>query len=120
MSSEATVEVERRRYGDSPPGRRRDDRSAPGVGVAVAGFVVIELRSRAPLLPVRIVRVANATMAVVGAATFAQFFLLTFYIQEVFRYSGVQTGVGFAARRGAMTSVVIDGSGTRSAGRIVA
>jgi hypothetical protein len=37
-------------------------------------------------------------MAVVGAATFAQFFLLTSYIQEVFRYSGVQTGVAFAAR----------------------
>jgi EmrB/QacA subfamily drug resistance transporter len=65
-------------------------------------FVAIELRSRAPLLPLRIFRLrplsaANATMAVVGGATFAQFFLLTLYMQEVLRYSAVQTGVAFAA-----------------------
>jgi EmrB/QacA subfamily drug resistance transporter len=65
-------------------------------------FVVIELRSRAPLLPLRIFRLgmlsaANATMAVVGAATFSQFFLLTLYMQDVLRYSAVQTGCAFAA-----------------------
>jgi EmrB/QacA subfamily drug resistance transporter len=65
-------------------------------------FVGVELRSRAPLLPLRIFRLrpvtaANATMAVVGAATFSQFFLLTLYMQDVLRYSAVQTGVAFAA-----------------------
>jgi EmrB/QacA subfamily drug resistance transporter len=65
-------------------------------------FVAVELRSRAPLLPLRIFRLqavaaANATMAVVGAATFSQFFLLTLYMQDVLRYSAVQTGVAFAA-----------------------
>jgi EmrB/QacA subfamily drug resistance transporter len=65
-------------------------------------FVVIELRSRAPLLPLRIFRLrtlaaANATMAVVGAVTFSQFFLLTLYMQDVLRYSAVQTGIAFAA-----------------------
>jgi EmrB/QacA subfamily drug resistance transporter len=65
-------------------------------------FVAIELRSRAPLLPLRIFRVrplaaANATMAVIGAVTFAQFFLLTLYMQDVLRYSAVQTGIAFAA-----------------------
>jgi EmrB/QacA subfamily drug resistance transporter len=65
-------------------------------------FVAVELRSRAPLLPLRIFRLrplaaANATMAVVGAATFSQFFLLTLYMQDVLRYSAVQTGLAFAA-----------------------
>jgi EmrB/QacA subfamily drug resistance transporter len=65
-------------------------------------FVPIELHSRAPLLPLRIFRLrplaaANATMAVVGAATYSQFFLLTLYMQDVLRYSSVQTGVAFAA-----------------------
>jgi EmrB/QacA subfamily drug resistance transporter len=65
-------------------------------------FVAVELRSRAPLLPLRIFRLrplaaANATMAVVGAATFSQFFLLTLYMQDVLHYSAVQTGVAFAA-----------------------
>jgi EmrB/QacA subfamily drug resistance transporter len=64
-------------------------------------FVAIELRSRAPLLPLRIFRLrtlsaANATMAVVGAATFSEFFLLTLYMQDVLRYSAVQAGVAFA------------------------
>jgi EmrB/QacA subfamily drug resistance transporter len=65
-------------------------------------FVAIELRSRAPLLPLRIFRLrtlsaANAVMAVVGAVTFSQFFLLTLYMQDVLRYSAVQSGVAFAA-----------------------
>jgi EmrB/QacA subfamily drug resistance transporter len=65
-------------------------------------FVAIELRSRAPLLPLRIFRLrtlsaSNATMTVVGAATFSQFFLLTLYMQDVLRYSAVQTGIAFAA-----------------------
>jgi EmrB/QacA subfamily drug resistance transporter len=68
----------------------------------VSAFVVIELRTRSPLLPLRIFRLrslaaANATMAIVGAATFAEFFLLTLYLQEVLRYSAVQTGAAFVA-----------------------
>jgi predicted MFS family arabinose efflux permease len=65
-------------------------------------FVAIELRSRAPLLPLRIFRLrtlaaANATMAVVGAGAFSEFFLLTMYMQDVLRFSPVQTGAAFAA-----------------------
>jgi EmrB/QacA subfamily drug resistance transporter len=65
-------------------------------------FVAVELHSRAPLLPLRIFRLrtlsaANATMAVVGAVTFSEFFLLTLYMQDVLRYSAVQTGIAFAA-----------------------
>jgi EmrB/QacA subfamily drug resistance transporter len=68
----------------------------------VAAFVGIELRSPAPLLPLRIFRLrtlaaANATMAVIGAAAFGEFFLLTLYLQDVLRYSAMQTGAAFVA-----------------------
>ena len=68
----------------------------------VGAFVVIELRSKAPLLPLRIFRsrtltAANVTMALLGAATFSEFFTLTLYLQEVLHYSAVQTGAAFAA-----------------------
>jgi EmrB/QacA subfamily drug resistance transporter len=68
----------------------------------VAGFVAIELRSPAPLLPMRIFRLrslsaANLTAVVIGAITFSQFFLLTLYMQQVLGYSAVKTGVGFVA-----------------------
>jgi EmrB/QacA subfamily drug resistance transporter len=68
----------------------------------VGAFIVIELRAQSPLLPLRIFRLrslaaANAVMAIVGAATFAEFFLLTLYLQDVLRYSAMQTGAAFVA-----------------------
>src|SRR5438445_8374938 len=54
----------------------------------VVAFVVIELRSKAPLLPMRIFRLrtlsgANLSGLLIGAAVFSQFFLLTLYMQQV-------------------------------------
>src|SRR5437870_3154301 len=68
----------------------------------VAAFVVIELRSHAPLLPMRIFRLrtlaaSNATSLLVGAALFSQFFLLTLYMQQVLHYSALKTGVAYVA-----------------------
>ena len=73
-----------------------------GAAALVAAFVWIESRSRSPLLPLRIFRIralsaANVTMAIVGAATFSEFFVLTLYVQDVLHYSAVQTGVAFVA-----------------------
>jgi EmrB/QacA subfamily drug resistance transporter len=74
-----------------------------GASVALlAAFVVIELRSPSPLLPMRMFRnrmlsAANATAAAIGAIAFSEFFLLTLYMQQVLGYSAIQTGVGFAA-----------------------
>ena len=73
--------------------------------VLLIAFVGIELRSPAPLLPMRIFRnrmlsAANATAAMIGAIAFSEFFLLTLYMQQVLRYSAVETGVGFAAMTG--------------------
>jgi MFS family permease len=66
----------------------------------IAGFVVIEFRSKAPLLPMRIFRLrtltaANVTGFLVGTALFSQFFLLTLYMQEVLHYSPIKTGVAY-------------------------
>jgi EmrB/QacA subfamily drug resistance transporter len=73
-----------------------------GSAALIAAFIAIESRSRSPLLPLRIFRLralsaANATMAIVGAATFSEFFLLTLYLQDVLHYSAVQSGVAFVA-----------------------
>jgi EmrB/QacA subfamily drug resistance transporter len=66
----------------------------------VVAFVVIELRSKAPLLPMRIFRLrtltaANVTGFLVGTALFSQFFLLTLYMQQVLHYSPIETGVAY-------------------------
>ena len=76
----------------------------------VAAFVAIELRSPAPLLPLRIFRsrtlsAANAAMAILGAVVFSEFFLLTLYVQDVLHFSAVESGVAFSAF--ALTVVVV-------------
>ena len=76
-----------------------------GSAALVLGFVGIELRSPAPLLPLRIFRLrtlsaANATMLAVGAVAFGHFFLLTLYMQQVLGYSAIQTGLAFVAIAG--------------------
>jgi len=68
----------------------------------LVAFVVIESRSRWPLLPLQIFRLrtlaaANATAVLIASVGFSQFFLLTLYLQDVLHYSAVETGVAFAA-----------------------
>ncbi len=81
-----------------------------GSAALVLAFVGVELRSRSPLLPLRIFRArtltaANATMAIVGAVTFAEFFLLTLYLQNVLHYSPVRAGAAFVAFAGTVVVV---------------
>jgi EmrB/QacA subfamily drug resistance transporter len=73
-----------------------------GSAALLAGFLAIELRSKAPLLPLRIFRLrtvaaANATQLVIASVGYSQFFLLTLYLQDVLRYSAIETGVAFIA-----------------------
>jgi EmrB/QacA subfamily drug resistance transporter len=87
----------------------------------VAAFVAIESRSRSPLLPLRIFRLralsaANVTMAIVGAVTFSEFFVLTLYSQDVLHYSAVQSGVAFVPF--ALTVVVTSNLAQVVVGRI--
>jgi EmrB/QacA subfamily drug resistance transporter len=66
----------------------------------IAGFVVIELRSRAPLLPLRMFRLrtltaANVITVIVASIAFSWFFLQTLYLQQVLDYSAIQAGFAF-------------------------
>src|ERR671930_190002 len=92
-----------------------------GSAALVLAFVGIELRSRSPLLPLRIFRLrtlsaANVSMAIVGSVAFSEFFLLTLYLQDVLHYSAVQTGVAFTGF--ALTVVVISNVAQAVVGRI--
>jgi EmrB/QacA subfamily drug resistance transporter len=71
-----------------------------GSAALILSFVAIELRSKAPLLPMRIFRLrtltgANVTSFLVGTALFSQFFLGTLYMQQVLHYSALKTGVAY-------------------------
>jgi EmrB/QacA subfamily drug resistance transporter len=92
-----------------------------GAAALVLAFLAIELRSPSPLLPLRIFRsrtvsAANATMAIVGAVAFAEFFVLTLYLQDVLHYSAVQSGVAFAGF--ALTVVVVSNVAQVVVGRV--
>jgi EmrB/QacA subfamily drug resistance transporter len=68
----------------------------------IGGFFVIESRSKAPLLPLRMFRLrtlsgSNLSGLLMGAAIFSQFFLLTLYMQEVLHYSALKTGLAYIA-----------------------
>lgn len=68
--------------------------------VLIAAFVLIELRSRDPLMPFRIFRLrtltgANVVGLLVGASLFAMFFFLSRYMQEVLGYSALDTGLSY-------------------------
>ena len=68
----------------------------------ILAFLLIEARSKAPLLPMRIFRLrtltaSNVSGLLMGAAMFSQFFLLTLYMQQVLHYSALKTGVAYIA-----------------------
>jgi EmrB/QacA subfamily drug resistance transporter len=74
---------------------------AASAALAIA-FVIIELRSKAPLLPMRIFRLrtlsaSNLSGFLLAGALFSQFFLLTLYMQQVLHYSALKTGVAYIA-----------------------
>ncbi len=75
-------------------------------------FLVIETRVEAPLLPMRIFRLptvagANAVALLLGASFFAFIFVGTLYMQQVLRYSALQTGLAWLAA--SITSVALAG-----------
>ena len=68
-------------------------------------FALIEVRSRSPLVPFRIFRLRTLTAAnvvgfLLGAVIFANFFVLTLYVQQVLGWSALKTGVTFLATAG--------------------
>jgi EmrB/QacA subfamily drug resistance transporter len=78
-----------------------------GSAVVLVAFLAIELRSPWPLMPLRIFRLrtlsaANATMTILGAVTFGEFFLLTLYLQGVLGYGALKSGAAFSAFAGSV------------------
>jgi EmrB/QacA subfamily drug resistance transporter len=76
----------------------------------LAFFVVWETRVSTPIMPLRIFRVrtlagANIVGILLGASVFANFFLLTLYVQNVLHFSALKTGLTFLATAG--TTVVV-------------
>jgi len=72
---------------------------AAGV-VLIASFVAWQTRAPHPLLPLRVLRDRNRSgsflaVFIVGIGMFGVFLFLTYYLQEVLRYSPVQTGLAF-------------------------
>jgi EmrB/QacA subfamily drug resistance transporter len=68
--------------------------------VLLAAFVVIELRSEAPLVPFRIFRMrtltgANVVGLLVGASLFSMFFFISLYMQQVLGYSAIKSGLSY-------------------------
>src|SRR5579859_6730359 len=66
------------------------------------GFLVIETRAEAPLLPLRLFRLrtlagSNAVNFLLGASFFSFFFTGTLYMQQVLGYSALKTGVAWLA-----------------------
>ncbi|HVQ59745.1 MAG TPA: MFS transporter [Solirubrobacterales bacterium] len=63
-------------------------------------FVVVERRSRAPLVPFSIFRIrtitgANVAGLLIGASLFSMFFFISLYMQQVLGYSPIRAGLSY-------------------------
>lgn len=66
----------------------------------IIGFLVIEMRAAAPLMPLGIFRLrslsgANIVGLLLGAAIFSMFFFLSLYMQQVLGYSALRSGFAY-------------------------
>jgi MFS family permease len=78
----------------------------------LAGFLVIETRVEAPLMPLRIFKLktlagANAVGFLLGGSFFAFIFIGTLYMQQVLGYSALKAGLAWLAA--SLTSVAFAG-----------
>ncbi len=74
-------------------------------GAFLIAFLVTETRTKAPLMPFEIFRnrsvtAANIVGVLFGAAIFANFFILTLYVQQVLHWSALKAGLTFLATAG--------------------
>jgi EmrB/QacA subfamily drug resistance transporter len=84
--------------------------------VLLVAFVVIELRSEAPLVPFRIFRSrtltgANVVGILLGGSLFSMFFFITLYMQQVLGYSPIHAGLSYLPL--ALTIVFAAGLGSQ-------
>ncbi|MBV9309719.1 MAG: MFS transporter, partial [Solirubrobacterales bacterium] len=82
--------------------------------ILIGAFIVIELRSAAPLVPFRIFRLrtltgANVVGILLGASLFSMFFFISLYMQQVLGYSAIHAGLSYLPL--ALTIIVAAGVG---------
>ena len=82
--------------------------------VLIAAFILIESRSKAPLVPLQIFRLrtltgANIVGLLLGASLFAMFFFISLYMQQVLHYSPIHAGLSYLPL--ALTIIVAAGFG---------
>jgi EmrB/QacA subfamily drug resistance transporter len=80
--------------------------------VLLASFIIIETRSPHALMPMRIFRNRSRSgayliMLCIGTAMFGMFFFLTIFVQTVWGYSALKTGVAYLP----MVAVIMAGAG---------
>ena len=68
--------------------------------VLLVAFGIIEVRSRSALMPIRVLRSRDRTGAYlislcIGTALFGMFFFLTLFVQNVWGYSALKTGISY-------------------------
>jgi EmrB/QacA subfamily drug resistance transporter len=71
-----------------------------GAAALLVAFVVIELRTRKPLVPftifrLRTLRGANVVAVLIGMSLFSMFFLITLYLQNVLGDDALETGFSY-------------------------
>jgi EmrB/QacA subfamily drug resistance transporter len=71
-----------------------------GAVVLLAAFLVIELRTRQPLMPfsifrLRTLRGANIVGLLIGMSLFSMFFFISLYLQDVLGFSAIKTGLSY-------------------------
>jgi EmrB/QacA subfamily drug resistance transporter len=89
----------------------------------MAAFVVIELRSKSPMVPFRFFRsrsvsAGNVTSLLLGAPLFAMFFFVTLYMQQVLGYGPLETGFAYLAF--ALPAMVASGVASQAIARVCA
>jgi len=80
----------------------------------IAAFILIESRSKAPLVPLTIFRLrtltgANIVGLLLGASLFAMFFFISLYMQQVLHYSPIHAGLSYLPL--ALTIIIAAGFG---------
>jgi EmrB/QacA subfamily drug resistance transporter len=94
--------------------------------VMLAGFVVLETRAEAPLLPLRLFRLrtlagSNAVGFLLGASFYSYIFIGTLYMQQVLGYSPLKTGLAWLAT--SVTGIALAGPAqllvTRASAKLV-
>jgi EmrB/QacA subfamily drug resistance transporter len=94
--------------------------------VLLAGFLVLEARGQAPLLPLRLFRLktlagSNAVGFLLGASFYSFIFIGTLYMQQVLGYSALKAGLAWLAT--SLTGVALAGPAqllvTRASAKLV-